>query len=96
MFRWVKNLIGCAQGSGSCLRCGDKWNWKPLHITNYSSDRGCFPLCEPCWQAAGPDQIRRYYGEIVGLWRRGGSFYDQEFEDRLIAVALHEKEGEQW
>ncbi len=93
MFSWVKNLIGRAQGVGGCLRCGDKWNWKPFHSTYYSAGRGCFPLCEPCWQAAVPDEIRRYYGEIVRMWRRGGSYHDQAFEAHLIAVALDEKEG---
>ncbi len=92
MFNWVKNLIGHAQGIGGCLCCGDRWSWKPIHNTDYLSGRGCFPLCEPCWQAAGPSEIRYYYSELVRLWRRGGSFYNQEFEDHLITVALNEKE----
>ncbi len=91
MFNWVKNLIGYGQGVGGCLRCGDKWSWKPIHSTYYSTTHGCFPLCQPCWQTAGPNQIQRYYRELVKLWRRNGSFYSQEFEDAIVAVALEEK-----
>ena len=91
MFNWVKNLIGGAQGFSGCFRCGDKWNWKPSHTTYYLITRGCFPLCEPCWQVAQPSDIQYYYSEIVRLWRRDGSFYSQEFEDAIVAAALEEK-----
>ena len=91
MFSWVKNLIGHARGIGGCLCCGDRWSWKPIHSTYYSSSRGCFPLCESCWQAASSSEIRRYYSEIVKLWRRGGSLYSQEKEDGIVAAALKEK-----
>ena len=91
MFSWVKNLIGHARGIGGCLRCGDRWNWKSLHVTMYTTSRGCFPLCESCWRGAGPGEIERYYSELVRRWRQDGSFYDQEFEDHLIEVALKEK-----
>ena len=90
MFNWVKNLIGYANGIGGCLRCGDRWNWKPIHSTMYSTTNSCFPLCEPCWQGATPGDIRHYYSELVRMWRRDGSFYDQEFEDDLIGKALRE------
>ncbi len=91
MFNWVKNLIGHVQGIGGCLRCGDRWNWKPIHNTYYTTTKGCFPLCEPCWQAARPGEIRHYYSELVRLWRRDGSFCSQEFEDAIVAAALEEK-----
>ncbi len=91
MLGWVKNFIGYVQGIGGCLRCGDKWNWKSFHVTQYSIINGCFPLCSPCWRAAGPDQIERYYGELMRMWRRGGSFYSQEDENSIIAAALKEK-----
>ena len=91
MFHWIKNFIGFVKGVGGCLRCKDRWNWKSIHVTNYSASRGCFPLCGPCWRAASPDEIKRYYGEIVRMWRRDGSFYSQEFEDGLVDIALKEK-----
>jgi hypothetical protein len=91
MFRWIKNFLGATKGYGGCLKCKDRWTWKSVHDTAYSATRGCFTLCEPCWQGATPGEIRHYYSEIVRMWRRDGSFYNQEFEDDLVSIALKEK-----
>ena len=90
MLRLIKNFLG--SGWGGCLRCKDRWSWKPPHVTEeITPGHGCFPLCEPCWQRATPKEIKYYYSELVRLWRRGGSFYSQDDENCLINIALKEK-----
>ena len=92
MIHWIRNIIGAIQGFGGCFQCKDKWNWKASHVTNYSNTNGCFPLCDSCWQKATPTEIKHYYRELVRMWRRDGSFYDQEFENHIVNMALKEKD----
>jgi len=49
MKRLVLNFYGRIIGYGGCLRCGDTWNWKMAHATQYTHQKSCFPLCEECW-----------------------------------------------
>jgi hypothetical protein len=57
----IRNYIGRRKGYGGCTRCGDTWNWKAEHVTEFERGRGCFPLCEECWQSLTPEQRLPYY-----------------------------------
>lgn len=64
-----------------CGRCGYPWNKggaKP-HDTEYDwidgvlggghYRRGCFPLCQDCWEILGSPEARiEYYRDLIALW----------------------------
>lgn len=59
-----------ASGYGSCGRCGRSWRTTKGLITDYTSNRGMFPLCEPCWQHLGtPERRFPYYKQLTDRWR---------------------------
>jgi hypothetical protein len=65
-----KNFLGRFIGFGQCKRCGDTWNWKKTHITEFDTDdgkvRGVFALCEECWQElAVPDRRIDFYHKHI-------------------------------
>ena len=33
----------------TCIRCGLPWGFVTGHNTSLEDKRGCFPLCEACW-----------------------------------------------
>lgn len=63
-----KNLIGKLKGYSGCLRCGDTWDYKKGHHTEYELGRGCFPLCEECWLLMSRKERLRYYKELYDSW----------------------------
>src|SRR5215831_19342032 len=75
LFR-VCNLLSkvFTPGYSSCGRCGGCWNVVQPHNTQYSSQWGCFPLCEQCWQDLGTPEARLpYYESLVSrTWGHPG------------------------
>lgn len=74
-----------------CLRCGMPWNIAKDHTTwyeFYDQRRGCFPLCEKCWEILGCAEARiEYYATLFELWESGEAVIDEE-EKRIIAKAV--------
>lgn len=56
------------KGYSGCYACGATWDWAEPHVTNFSERDGCFPLCEPCWQALTPWQRLPYYAQLNARW----------------------------
>ena len=62
-----------------CHRCGTKWGKCEAHFTThvYSPDgrvaAQCFPLCEECWGALGPEDRLPFYKELFDCWVASGS-----------------------
>lgn len=68
-----RNTMGRAKGYSGCLRCGDTWDWKQEHVTEYSAvswaTEGCFPLCQECWEALGTPEARwPFYDRLIDTW----------------------------
>lgn len=85
MFRtWTRNLLGRLLGQGGCLRCGDTWDWKEAHTTEFGRSEGCFPLCEECWATLTPETRWPYYEQLVQAWE----MMDQTGHSRLYREAL--------
>jgi len=83
-------------GYGYCGRCGIPWEGAfrgaggvKYHVTRYTSDTGCFPLCEGCWELLGCAEARiEYYVELVRYWdARGCTVEDDVKRDIYQAVA---------
>jgi hypothetical protein len=46
------------------------WNHTESHDTEYTPSRGCFPLCESCWQELGtPKKRLPFYSKMWASWR---------------------------
>ena len=75
-------------GLGYCFRCRRPWSTRlfgvEYHETMYASDRGCFPLCQGCWEELGSAEARLpYYRLLWELWESQGS--DERDWDQLRA-----------
>lgn len=64
------------RGTGYCGRCGLPWACVTSHTTYYGDPlgeggmRGCFPLCEDCWQTLGHPEARiPYYRVLIEHWQ---------------------------
>ncbi len=70
----------------ACECCGRSWAWREVeeHTTYYSHYRGCFPLCEICWQAMTPTQRVAFYWRLHRNWR--WSKFEQEWPSIKTAV----------
>lgn len=63
--RLFLNCVGWYSGLSCCMKCGDTWNWKKWHHTQYTQSSGCFPLCEECWSSLTIEQRVPYYHALV-------------------------------
>lgn len=79
-------------GYGWCGRCGMPWSKVKGHDTSYgrycrdkeSQGKGCFPLCEGCWQELGSPEARiEYYKRLVDRWIEDGC---KVTEDEMQAI----------
>jgi hypothetical protein len=56
-------------GYSWCLRCGRPWPNVTSHSTDYGGGRGCFPLCQSCWDILGSPEARiEYYAMLIAKW----------------------------
>jgi hypothetical protein len=56
-------------GFGRCSRCDTPWNFVHEHSTDYDHGRGCFPLCEECWEdLATPEARLPFYRVLWEQW----------------------------
>ena len=56
-----------------CGRCGTPWPFVKRHATQYSDSRGCFPLCQFCWEECSPEERLPYYRELFESWVSEGA-----------------------
>ena len=78
-------------GYGSCGKCGMTWNWTKEHSTEYSVYRGfiskgCFPLCEHCWNELTIEQRLPYYEELFVSWKQFGYQHPRKLRQIKKAV----------
>jgi hypothetical protein len=57
-------------GYGGCLCCQTTWYWVEEHITRYSPNDGCLPLCRKCWEQLPPAERLPYYRKLWDSWWR--------------------------
>ena len=53
---------------GWCGRCKMPWAGVESHCTNYTDVRGCFPLCEDCWNSLTIEERLPYYRLLWSSW----------------------------
>lgn len=62
-----------APGYGACYRCWRPWKFTAHHTTWFTSSRGCFSLCEDCWEELTPETRLPFYRELVVHWGSDGA-----------------------
>ena len=77
-----------APGYGTCYRCDMPWKFVNPHSTYYVENRGCFPLCEDCWQTLTIEQRLPYYKTLWAEWQKNGPDSIKKWE--LIEKAVLE------
>jgi hypothetical protein len=56
-------------GYGCCGHCHRTWDVVRPHYTDYLPGRGCFALCEPCWETLGsPEDRLPFYEALLSEW----------------------------
>lgn len=56
-------------GYSWCYLCGRPWACVEAHLTHYSESRGCFPLCEGCWEKLETPEARLpFYAQMWQSW----------------------------
>lgn len=64
-------------GMGWCYSCKRPWKSGPIgveyHLTKYTHNSSCFPLCEGCWTELGTPELRMpFYRMLWDNWNTGG------------------------
>ena len=59
-----------------CERCGRTSNVGKDHLTIYALGKGCFPLCEDCWQKLEPETRLPYYRKSFEKWEHNYANWD--------------------
>lgn len=75
-----------APGYSYCYRCTMPWKFTEAHVTNFSSNQGCFPLCQQCWSELTIEQRIPYYEMLFPRWEQDTPMEDEEKEAILKAV----------
>lgn len=75
-----------APGFSYCYRCTMPWKYTEAHITNYSNNRGCFPLCQQCWSEISIQHRIPYYEMLFARWEQDKPMEAGEKEAILNAV----------
>lgn len=79
---WAARLIG--PGYSTCYRCNRPWNICEGHTTSYANGRGCFPLCESCWEDLETPAARwPFYERLLADWEALGCAAEPEEADAL-------------
>ncbi len=53
----------------SCGECNTTWNIVKPHCTSYTKNKGCFPLCEKCWNKLTIEERLPHYKKMWERWR---------------------------
>jgi len=98
-----KNFIGNSKGFSGCISCGDTWNWKKSHSTDYgpvesASEKyqitiqsGCHPMCEECWASSTPEERLPHYMKLVDRWEEDFLEEDVESETKKKQMERYEQ-----
>lgn len=74
-----------------CGRCGMPWSRVEGHVTNYGEGRGCFPLCEGCWDLLGCPEARiEYYANLIRNWENLGPPVEPETRRAIQRAVANE------
>lgn len=79
----IRNIIGRLKGYSGCKRCGDTWDYKEEHDTKFLEGRGCFPLCQECWESLLRSERLPYYRQ---LWEEWGEINEANWHEIENAV----------
>ncbi len=66
---WISSIT--SSGYSGCQRCKTKWGGlfkAKYHVTYYCENKGCFPLCQICWEELTPIQRLSYYKILISEW----------------------------
>lgn len=72
---------------GRCQCCGLPWSVVASHVTDYTDDRGCFPLCELCWRMLPRADRLPFYRRLHDEWERSGDV-EPELWSQIEAAVL--------
>ncbi len=68
---WVERCL--SPGYAYCGRCKRPWSFVDGHATPYAEGRGCFPLCESCWEQLAPVTRLPFYRILWDSWAKHGT-----------------------
>lgn len=83
MARLLTAIFG-TRGYGTCQKCKLPWCYLDYHVTNYNQTRGCFPLCEYCWQSLTPEDRLPFYKDLLISWQRWEAILESETKHNYI------------
>lgn len=88
---WLRTTLGyifkvLTPGYSCCHRCERPWSIAEHHSTRYTENRGCFPLCELCWQELEPKDRLPYYRELYNEWQHWSIEEDETWKNIKEAV----------
>lgn len=71
----IRKIVGpflrlLAPGYSWCSSCGWPWRFAEPHLTRYTEDSSCFPLCECCWKRLTIEQRIPHYWGLAREWDR--------------------------
>jgi hypothetical protein len=75
-----------APGYSWCYRCTMPWKFTKSHTTQYTNNKGCFPLCEECWSTLTIEQRVPYYEMLFARWEQDQPMEEGEKQAILNAV----------
>jgi len=83
-------------GWGHCRRCGRPWRFVQYHTTNFwrspegRSGRGCFALCEQCWESLSPTKRLPYYDQVIDGWIKIASSDEERANHEADRLLIHQ------
>ena len=76
-----------AFGYSTCGRCNIPWKFVKNHVTFFEKNRGCFSLCESCWQELSIKERLPFYYDLINKWNED----DFDITDKIIEAVLDGK-----
>lgn len=73
----------------ACQKCDTTWAFVKPHCTDYEEGKGCFPLCEKCWNELTPEERLPYYRMLWNIW----SYWNKQNEEKWIKINKAVLEG---
>jgi hypothetical protein len=76
-----------APSYGFCKKCKTPWRFVREHTTSYGTrGRGCFPLCQKCWDELTPQTRLPFYRALVMSWKHFDEPVEQTWAQLQEAV----------
>lgn len=74
--------------SGQCYRCHTTWMFVRWHLTRYSENGACFPLCVKCWKGLSAAERVPFYLDMLGEWTMQGADVTVEQREQIVNAVL--------